>query len=298
MTALKGIRVFAPLGGAALTLLTLLKSTVVNAAVLSTDPGDYVPLPPGTELGLLYYQHAERNRIKADGHTVTHDFGLDSDIGIARFVHWTSLGGFTVTPQVILPFGHLDLSGAQSRSVTGAADPMVGSALWLVNDPKQERYLAIAGYVGMPLGSYDHDAPVNLGENRWKAILHLAYVQALIPKTLYGEITLEQDTFGKNDDYFGADLRQDNVYEVQTHLRYVFDPKNQFGVSWFHTTGGETQVGGVAQHDTLRTQRYLLTWQHFLQPNLQVQTQFGQDLDVVNGAPEKYRMNLRIAYGF
>ncbi len=297
MKARKGMTVFTTLS-AALTMLALANSNAVEAAVLSTDPGDYVALPPGTELGLLYYQHAERNRIKVDGHTVTRDFGLDSDIGIARFVHWTTLGGFTVTPQVILPFGHLDLGGGRDYSVGGAADPMVGSALWLVNDPKQERYLAIAGYVGMPLGSYDHDAPVNLGENRWKGMVHLAYVQALLPGTLYAELTLEHDTFGNNDDFFGQTLRQDDVFEVQTHLRYVFNQQNQFGVSWFHTTGGETHVGGVAQNDTTRTQRYLLTWQHFLQPTLQIQTQFGQDLDVVNGAQEKYRVNLRIAHAF
>lgn len=282
-------------------MLTGLSLTCVlntHAAVLSTDPGDYVALPVGTNLGLLYYQHVERNKVNVDGHTATRDFGLDSDIGIARFVHWTTLGGFTVTPQVIIPFGHLDMSGMRNYSTTGVADPMVGSALWLLNDPERERYLAVAGYVGIPLGNYDHDAPVNLGENRWKGMVHLAYVQALVPHKLYAELTLEHDNFGKNDDFNGATLRQDNVFEVQAHLRYALNDKNQLGVSWYRTTGGENHVDGVAQNDSSRTDRYLLTWQHFLNPTLQVQTQFGQDVEVRNGPQEQYRLNLRIAHAF
>jgi hypothetical protein len=130
-----------------------------EAAELSTDPGDYVALPPGTDLGLLYYQHAERDRVKVDGNTVTKNFELDSDIGIARFIHWTQLGNFTVTPQIILPFGNLDLSGGQSRTAAGVGDPVVGSAIWLINDPVNERYLAVAGFVGIPVGTYDADYP-------------------------------------------------------------------------------------------------------------------------------------------
>ena len=277
----------------------LLHTATSQAAVLSTDPGDFVPLPQGTELGLLYYHHAERNKIKADGHTVTRDFGLDSDIGIARFIHWTGLGGFTVTPQIIVPFGHLDMGGSQDVSATGVADPIIGSALWLLNDPQKERYLAVAGYAGIPIGTYDEDKGfVNLGENRWKGIIHLAYVQALIPHTLYGEVTLENDTFGENDDFVGATMRQDDVFEVQAHLRYVVNQSNQLAVSYYHTTGGEHDIDGVDQNDSLNTKRYLVTWQHFIQPTLQIQTQFGQDLDVENGPQEKYRVNLRISHAF
>lgn len=270
-----------------------------SAGVVTTEPGDSVPLPEGTNLGLLYYQHAERNTLKKDGHAAPGDFRLTSDIALARWVKWTSLGGFLVTPQVILPYGHLKMSGDTHAAQSSFGDPIIGSNIWLLNDAVNERYFSLGGYIGLPLGSYDSEkGSMNIGENRWKGVLEVNYVQALIPGTLYGEMTLEHDEFGNNDDFAGRTLRQDSVFEVQTHLRYVFSPTNQFGLSFFHTTGGENHLGGVGLDDSQNTQRYLLTWAHFLTPKTQLQTQTGRDLDVRNGPQEDLRVNVRLAHIF
>lgn len=270
-----------------------------SAGVVTTEPGDSVPLPEGTNLGLLYYQHAERNTLKKDGHAAPGDFRLTSDIALARFVKWTSLGGFLVTPQVILPSGHLKMRGDTHAAQSSFGDPIIGSNIWLLNDAVNERYFSLGGYIGLPLGSYDSEkGSMNIGENRWKGVLEVNYVQALIPGTLYGEMTLEHDEFGNNDDFAGRTLRQDSVFEVQTHLRYVFNPTNQFGLSFFHTTGGENHLGGVGLDDSQNTQRYLLTWAHFLTPKTQLQTQTGRDLDVRNGPQEDLRVNVRLAHIF
>lgn len=282
----------------AMTLLAVMTSSV-QAAVLDTDPGDYVPLPVGTELGLIYYQHTERDRVKADGNTLTKDFGLDSDIGIFRYVHWTEVAGFTITPQIILPMGHVKLSGLQTESTTGIADPIIGSALWLLNDKEKERYFSVSAYMGIPIGSYsENKAAINLGENRWKGIFHAAYVQAIVPKKLYGEMTLEQDVFGKNNDFAGNTLHQESVFEVQAHLRYVLDPKNTFGVSYYHEIGGKTKIDGVSQDDELKTDSLLFSWQRMIQPTWQLQTQIGKDLYVQNGPQENLRLNFRLAHLF
>lgn len=283
----------------ALTTLCIGYGTVASAYVITTEPGDSAPLPEGTDLGVLYYQHAERNTLKVDGHDVPGDFRLNSDIALARYVKWTSLGGFLVTPQVILPYGHLKMSGDSHASESNFGDPIIGSNIWLLNDAVNERYFSLGGYIGLPLGSYDGEkGSMNIGENRWKGVFEVNYVQAIIPRTLYGEITLEHDEFGKNDDFAGRTLRQDSVFEVQTHLRYVFSPTDQFGVSYFHTTGGENHLGGVSLDDSLNTKRYLLTWSHFLTPKTQLQTQTGQDLDVRNGPQENLRVNVRLAHIF
>lgn len=38
-----------------------------GASAMDVDAGDYTALPAGTNLGLLHYQHAERNRLYANG---------------------------------------------------------------------------------------------------------------------------------------------------------------------------------------------------------------------------------------
>jgi len=76
------------------------------AMAIDVDAGDYTALPPGTNLGLLYYQHVDRDRIYARGNQVSGG-SLGSDVGIARYVHYMKLGNFTVDPQFLLPFGTL-----------------------------------------------------------------------------------------------------------------------------------------------------------------------------------------------
>jgi hypothetical protein len=283
---------------AAASLLALHTATA-SAYLVTTEPGDSAPLPAGTNLGVLYYQHAERNELMVDGHQTNSDFRLDSDIVLARYVKWTTLGGFLVTPQVIVPWGHLNNSGTGGSSESAFGDPFVGGNIWLLNDAVNERYFSLGTYIGVPLGSYDGDnGGMNIGENRWKAAFEVNYVHALIASRLYAEMTLERDWFGRNDDYLGATLKQDPVFEVQAHLRYVLNPSNQLGLTYIHTTGGENRLGGQALNDGLNTARYLLTWSHSFSPKVHLQTQAGQDLDVNNGPQENLRVHLRLAYLF
>ncbi|NER65506.1 transporter, partial [Pseudomonas sp. MAFF212427] len=106
-----------------------------QAHAVDVDAGDYTALPEGTNLGMLYYQHAERRSLYADGHEQPGKPGLDSDIGILRGVHFMKLGGFTIDPQFLLPFGQLegqrDTAGL-GKSDAGIGDLILASTVWLV----------------------------------------------------------------------------------------------------------------------------------------------------------------------
>lgn len=270
-----------------------------SAAELSTDPGDMVALPAGTGLGVFYYQHAERDKVNVDGHSVPTKFGLNSDIMVARYVEWMDVGGYTITPQIIVPFGRLKQSAPQNEEASGLGDPLVGSMIWLINDPVNERWLNVGGFVGVPVGKYDADqGGINIGSNRWKGVLQTGYVQAIIPHKLYGEVTFEYDMYDKNDDFLGKTLRQDNIFETTLHLRYAVNDRNQVGLTYYHTVGGENHLDGLAQDDGLNTKRYMVTWQNFITPKTQAQFQFGRDLGVTNGPKEKLRLQFRLTHVF
>lgn len=55
-----------------LLFLSMMAAPSAKATVLATDPADYVPLPSGTNLGLLYYQHSESTALYADGSARQH----------------------------------------------------------------------------------------------------------------------------------------------------------------------------------------------------------------------------------
>lgn len=274
----------------------------VQAAEIATDPGDYVPLPEGTNLGLLYLQHATRDAAYTNGDRLPGEARLDTTIGLARFIRYLEIGGYTVNPQVILPFGEVDLKSPfgplEPQSASGVGDPLVGATAWLLNEPEQQRWFGISAFASLPVGQYDaRQGPVNLGENRWKGIFQAGYVTGLgdhFMLDLIGEYAI----YGDNDDFLGTRLEQDDSQSLQAHLRYLVSPQSHVALSYYHAFGGETTVGGIAQDDALNNNRWLATFATFVQPTLQLQAQYGQDIDVESGFKEARRFNLRLARVF
>lgn len=152
----------------ALACLPMATMVPMAARAVDVDIGDFVPAPEGTTVGLLYLQHAERDKLYAQGQQTVRAPRLVSDVGIARLVHYTTLGGLTVGPQILVPFGQLD-AGRDTSSLgktSGVGDVILAAPVWLINDSASRTYLAIAPYLYLPTGSYSHDSQINLGENR------------------------------------------------------------------------------------------------------------------------------------
>jgi hypothetical protein len=260
------------------------------AAEIPTDPGDYVALPAGTDLGIVYYQHTEFKSVYANGTKLPGPFRLETDIGLARWVHYTKLGDYLVTPQVIIPFGKVDVG---PFSTSGVGDPIVGSALWLVNQPEQQRWVTVSAFASVPVGKYDAHEPLNMGENRWKGVFQSAYITSLsknVMLDLVGEVAL----YGENDDAGGVRRKQDASYGGQVHLRYMLAPTASVSLSYYHDFGGESKLNGVEQHDRMNNSRFLVGLAGFVSPTVQLQLQAGKSVKVNNGPKEDSRINLRL----
>ena len=198
----------------------------LQAHAIDVDAGDYEALPPGASVGLLYTQFAQRNTLFAQNTKVAGDNGLDTSIGILRYVKFIDIGGLTVDPQILLPFGEVKATGDLGPalgSASGIADPILAATVWVQNNPDNRVYTGITPYLFVPIGSYDNDDALNLGENRWRAALQVAHVRRLtenITMDLVGDFTV----FGDNDD-FGAGsqtLSQDVI--CRRRPIYAFSP--------------------------------------------------------------------------
>lgn len=273
-----------------------------QAAEIATDPGDYAALPPGVDLGIVYYQHAERNAYYANGSKLPGSFKLETDIGLLRFVHFTKLGDYVIDPQIIIPFGGVKLKtpfGPLSpTTASGVGDPLVGGTLWLMNRSEQKQWFGVSAFASLPIGNYEAArGPVNVGENRWKGIFQAGYVGALSDKIML-DVIGEYSIYGDNDDFLGLKKEQDASYGIQTHLRYLFSPATYAALSYYHDWGGETRLNGVAQQDRMNNDRWLATFATFVAPTVQLLVQGGQALSVENGAKESSRFNLRVVKVF
>ena len=283
---------------AMLCVTTLLAGSLAStlAQAVDIDAGDYTALPDGTNLGLLYYQYATRDSIYADGHKVANNATLDSNIGIARGVHFMDIGGYIVDPQFLLPFGQLkakdDISALGDAS--GVGDLILAATVWLVNQPKTDTYFGITPFLYVPIGSYDKDDALNIGENRWKLALQAGYITGLTDQVsidLVGDVTF----FGKNDEYTAAKatLKQDAVVQLQGFLRYKLKPTWDLRTGFSYSFGGETEVDGANSDDKIETAKFTVGTAWFALPTLQLMANYGCDLSVENGFREENRLNLR-----
>lgn len=268
-----------------------------SAQAVDVDAGDYTALPAGTNLALVYYQHATRDALNAHGDKLPLNAGLNSDVGILRGVHFTEIGGYIVDPQFLLPFGRLegkdDLSGLGKASGTG--DLILAATVWLVNQPESGTYFGITPFIFAPTGQYDRDKALNLGENRWKFALQGGYITRLASKLsldLVGDFTL----YGDNDNFgsTGVTMKQDPTVQLQGFLRYDVAPGWDLRAGISHTVGGETRVAGVDQDDRLETTKATLGAGWFVTPTTQVLFNYGRDLEVRSGLREDNRFNLRL----
>ena len=82
-----------------LTLTTLLPA--LQAQAIEVAPGDYEQFPVGATIGIIYYQHSTTDSAYANGHKVSSDFKLSSDVGILRLLHVYALTDtVTIDPQL------------------------------------------------------------------------------------------------------------------------------------------------------------------------------------------------------
>lgn len=268
------------------------------ASAVTVDAGDYTLLPAGTNLALLYAQHFDGSKLYADGRKLADDARLHADVGILRGVHYMDIGGLTVAPQFLLPFGKLSTGGdlAGVGSTNGVGDLILAATIHLMKDPEGKRAFAITPWLWLPTGHYDAERPLNpFGENRWKFALQAGWITPLSER-LTLDLIGDGQIYGDNTRYgsTGATLKQHVSWEVQTHLRYALGAGTSVGGMLSYAWGGETEIDGVAQGDRQRRTKALLSVAHFVSPSWQILGSVGRDLSVRTGVKEDSRFNLRL----
>ena len=90
------------------------------------QPFDFVPAAPGTMMMMGYYEFENRNEYTTTtGNSITHDTGLTSQIGLARYLYYNQFNGTPFLLEWLQPFGteyNAKLNGVSLGSASGASD--------------------------------------------------------------------------------------------------------------------------------------------------------------------------------
>jgi hypothetical protein len=226
------------------------------------EPRAYVNTPVGINFLLAGYAYSDGG-LSTDGSSPIKDAKLKMNTGVLAYARTLDVWGKSGKFDVILPYSQLSGSAtvagqSRERRVSGLNDPRFRLSVNFYGAPalsvqefanyKQDLIIGASVQVSAPLGQYDKDKVVNLGNNRWFVKPDIGISKA------WGPLTVELSTgvvfFSKNGDYFGGKTLEENpVCSMQLHVTYNFGRGVWAALSGTYDYGGRTTIDGVRSND-------------------------------------------------
>jgi hypothetical protein len=247
----------------AVTTVIALLFMAVQAHAAEIEPRSYVNTPVGINFLLAGYSYSEGGLSTAASSPIK-DAQLQMHTGVLAYARSLDVWGKSGKFDVILPYSYLSGSAmvagqTHERKVSGFNDPRFRFSVNFYGAPalsleefanyQQDLIIGASLQISAPLGQYDDDKLVNLGNNRWFVKPDIGISKA------WGPVALELSTgvtfFTENNDYFGGKtLAQDTVYSTQLHATYNFGRGIWAALSGTWDYGGRTTIDGVRSEDS------------------------------------------------
>lgn len=251
-------------------------------------------------------------------HLVSANSDIDANVLVAGYAKMLPLFDRTLTLAVTEPMGRISSSttvaGRSSpQDANGFGDPLAEVGLNLIGPkairtiPDLLRYepkfsLDVIVDVAFPIGEYNSDQPLNLGQNRWYGRVGAPIVWQIGPwvpgrRTTF-EVLPSVWAFTDNNDYMGQKLSTDPMFELEAHLTRDLTDKfwASLDTTWF--AGGKSSVNGVSG-DSLNNVGVGFTLGYQLSDNLSLTA--GYMATVNDSAPTDLRMDgfrISLTYGW
>jgi hypothetical protein len=199
-------------------------------------------------------------------HIVTPGANFDATMAIAGYAHTFSLFDRSAMAAILVPMGRVsgDVTVAGrtfNQSASGFGDPMFELNINVLgpkaqkNIPDAMRYepgfsVDVLADLAVPIGEYNSNQPLNLGQNRWYGRVGMPVVWQLGDWVPGRRTTLEflpaVWLFGNNTDYVGQTLKTDPMFQLDAHVSRDFTEQlwGALDLVWYN--GGKATVNGVA----------------------------------------------------
>lgn len=191
---------------------------------------------------------------------------FDATMAIAGYAKTFGLFDRSAMVALLVPMGRIsgevtyDGNTFVNESASGFGDPMLEFNLNIIGPPVQKSIPDALRYepglsvdllvdLALPIGEYDNDQQLNIGQNRWYGRLGMPIIYQLGPWVPGRRTTLELLPavwlFGDNDDFVGQTMETDPLFQLDAHLSRDFTERawGALDLSWY--TGGEATLNGV-----------------------------------------------------
>jgi Putative MetA-pathway of phenol degradation len=240
-------------------------------------------------------------------------WSLDSEIGIFRAIHFASLFGFTIDPQILIPNGRLNnvqIGSQPQNSSSGLGDPIVGTSLLLINRPETSTYFAISPLVTLPLGQYRRSDAINLSNDRYQGDLqlgvHTAFGSEGVAKQVVVALFADANFFSanthsaiqSNSGRKQATLTKSTSYQLQSWLTYTTNGGVTVSAGYSATMGGRESLGGLPSGFRTEERQARFEVQKFVAKDWQLAAELTHDVHVVGEFRQQIGVNGRILFVF
>ena len=246
------------------------------------------------------------------------DASFEATEALVGYAHTFALFDRAAHVAVIAPMGRLSgeatvFGRTFSQDASGFGDPMFEIDLNLIgpkairNMPDLMRYepgfsLDILADLAIPIGEYNSEQPLNLGQNKWYGRVGFPIVWQLGPWVPGRRTPLEFIPslwlYGDNNDFVGRNLSTDPMFQLESHLTRDLAKHlwTSFDVTWM--TGGKATLDGD-QGDALNMVGLGFTLGYHINDNLQLTG--GYIATVNDNEPTDLRMDgfkLSLVFGW
>jgi hypothetical protein len=252
-------------------LLVLIAAVVFPTAASAQVPARFYwkSLVGGNALPMIYMDVSGNANPLDPANNVLPESGIDASIALGGYATTFTLFGRSAMAAALIPMGRVSGSGSAlgqdfSQSVNGFGDPTFEFVMNLIgpdpirNIPDAMRYepgfsLDLLVDVISPIGEYDNDQVLNIGQNRWYGRVGAPMVMQLGSWVPGRRTTLELLPslwlYGDNDDFVGHNLSTDPKFQFEAHLTRDFHEHlwGSVDVNWF--SGGKSSINGLAGED-------------------------------------------------
>jgi len=237
------------------------------------EPRRWTHLPVGTDVLGVGYAYTQGD-LSFDPVLLIEDAEVAAHTGVLSYTRYFALAGWTARIDAVVPLQSAEWDGlvdSVPRSVTrdGFADPVLRLSTLLVGAPALEgaefveyrkqndvrTSVGAALELRFPLGDYQEDKLLNLGQNRYAIAPQLGVLHTRGEWSF--ELTGSMYFFTDNDEFFnGREREQDPMYLVQTHAVRTFGQAWWLSLGLAYNWAGESTIDGVPKDDERSTLLY------------------------------------------
>ncbi len=233
-----------------------------TAGAQDLEPRVYANTPVGLNFLLTGYVY-QKGDVVTDASLPLENAQIHVHSTFLAYARSFGLLGKSAKVDVVLPYSWASgsatfLGEPHQRKIDGLGDPRFRLSVNLYGAPalsledfasyRQNLILGLSFQIIAPLGQYDSDKLLNIGNNRWAFKPEIGVSKALGPLVL--ELAPSVVVYTDNDDFLGGKVReQDPLYAIQAHAIYRFSEALWAAVDGTYYGGGKTTIDGVENDD-------------------------------------------------